>query len=152
MTDDALSKEEIDALLADTADNSVDEEPAEFQDYEENSAEKNNKNNKNNKNEENNDDDDDASPDQQQHNIQLLLDIYMQITVELGKTSKKVKDILGWGEGSIIELEKPSSEPVNILVNKRLVARGEVVVIDENFGVRITEIVDPRERLMSIAK
>jgi flagellar motor switch protein FliN/FliY len=76
----------------------------------------------------------------------------MQITVELGRTKYKVKDILLWGEGSIIELEKPSTEPVNLLVNKRLVARGEVVVIDENFGVRITEIVNPRERLLSLTK
>jgi flagellar motor switch protein FliN len=150
MTDDALSKEEIDALLADTAENSAEEEPAEIPEYDKDNTSKDKKNAS--KEITNSSSESEPTSGQQQHNIQLLLDIYMQITVELGKTSKKVKDILGWGEGSIIELEKPSSEPVNILVNKRLVAKGEVVVIDENFGVRITEIVDPRERLMSIAK
>lgn len=89
---------------------------------------------------------------QQNRNIQLLLDIYMNVTVELGRTNMKVKDILGLGEGSIIELDKPANEKVELLVNNRLVARGEVVVIDENFGVRVNEIVDPKDRMALMMK
>ena len=87
---------------------------------------------------------------QQKHNAELLLDIYVQVTVELGRTNIKVKDVLGLGEGSILELNKPASEPVDLLVNNRLVARGEVVVIDENFGARVTNIVSPMERIESL--
>ena len=86
--------------------------------------------------------------DNQNKNIQLLYDIYLQVTVELGRKNILIKDVLALGEGSIIELDKPANEPVELLVNDRLVARGEVVVIDENFGVRVTEIVDLKERLM----
>jgi len=86
---------------------------------------------------------------QQKHNANLLLDIYVQVTVELGRTSIKVKDVLGLGEGSIVELYKPASDPVELLVNNRLIAKGEVVVIDENFGARVTNIVSPLERLTS---
>ncbi len=85
---------------------------------------------------------------QQKHNTELLLDIFVQVTVELGRTNIRVKDVLGLGEGSIIELNKPANEPVDLLVNNRLVARGEVVVIDENFGARITNIVAPTERIV----
>jgi flagellar motor switch protein FliN/FliY len=67
--------------------------------------------------------------------ISLLLDVEMTMTVELGRTTKLVKDILGLGEGSIIELDKLAGEPVDLLVNGKLIAKGEVVVIDENFGV-----------------
>lgn len=84
------------------------------------------------------------------NNIGLLLDISMQLTVELGRTKMQIKKILGLGEGSIIELDKLAGEPVDLLVNGKLIAQGEVVVIDENFGVRITEIVGPHERLDSI--
>ena len=87
---------------------------------------------------------------QEQKNIQLLLDVFVQVTVELGRAQHDIKYILGLGEGSIIELDKPASEPVELLVNNQLVAKGEVVVIDENFGVRITKIIDPKERLMRI--
>ncbi|MDH4200298.1 MAG: flagellar motor switch protein FliN [Spirochaetia bacterium] len=80
-------------------------------------------------------------------NIELLLDVQMILTVELGRTKKYVKDILGLGEGSIIELDKLAGEPVDLLVNGKLIAKGEVVVIDENFGVRVTDIVGPAERL-----
>jgi flagellar motor switch protein FliN/FliY len=79
-------------------------------------------------------------------NISLLLDVPMTLTVELGRTRQLVKDILGLGEGSIIELDKLAGEPVDLLVNGKLIAKGEVVVIDENFGVRITDIVSPAER------
>jgi flagellar motor switch protein FliN/FliY len=80
-------------------------------------------------------------------NIGLLMDVPLQVTVELGRTTKKIKDILEFGQGSIIELDKLAGEPVNILVNGKHIAKGEVVVIDESFGVRITEIIHPSKRL-----
>lgn len=84
-------------------------------------------------------------------NYELLLDVQMILTVELGRTKKYVKEILNLGEGSIIELDKLAGEPVDLLVNGKLIARGEVVVIDENFGVRVTDIVAPAERLAKMA-
>jgi len=86
----------------------------------------------------------------EQGNIGLLMDVYMEMTVELGRTKKLIKEILGIGEGTIIELDKLAGEPVDILVNHKLIAKGEVVVIDENFGVRVTEIVSPMERMGDI--
>jgi flagellar motor switch protein FliN/FliY len=83
----------------------------------------------------------------EQGNIGLLMDVYMEMTVELGRTRKLIKEILGMGEGTIIELDKLAGEPVDILVNHKLIAKGEVVVIDENFGVRVTEIVSPMNRM-----
>lgn len=80
-------------------------------------------------------------------NIGLLMDVYMELTVELGRTRKLIREILGIGEGTIIELDKLAGEPVDILVNHKLIAKGEVVVIDENFGVRVTEIVSPMQRM-----
>lgn len=88
-----------------------------------------------------------ASPGPLQANMNLLLDVKMTLTVELGRTNMYIKDILSLGEGSIIELEKLAGEPVDLLVNNKLIAKGEVVVIDENFGVRVTDIVSPLERL-----
>jgi len=79
--------------------------------------------------------------------LELLLDIPLRVTVELGRTRMTLKRVLEMIPGSIIELDKLTGEPVDILVNGKLIARGEVVVIDENFGVRITEIVSPKERL-----
>ena len=84
---------------------------------------------------------------QESGNISLIMDVYMEMTVELGRTRKLIKEILGMGEGTIIELDKLAGEPVDILVNHKLIAKGEVVVIDENFGVRVTEIVSPMERM-----
>ena len=81
-----------------------------------------------------------------QANIGLILDVPLQVTVELGRTHKSIKEILDLTNGSIVELDKLAGEPVDILVNGKLLAKGEVVVIDENFGVRITDIVDPAER------
>lgn len=75
------------------------------------------------------------------------MDVSMELTVELGRTKWQIKDILGMGEGTIIELDKLAGEPVDILVNHNLIAKGEVVVIDENFGVRVTEIVSSMDRL-----
>jgi flagellar motor switch protein FliN/FliY len=87
---------------------------------------------------------------QEAGNIGLIMDVYMEMTVELGRTRKLIKEILGMGEGTIIELDKLAGEPVDILVNHKLIAKGEVVVIDENFGVRVTEIVSPMERMSDL--
>jgi flagellar motor switch protein FliN/FliY len=89
-----------------------------------------------------------ASPES--GNIGLIMDVNMEMTVELGRTRKLIKEILGMGEGTIIELDKLAGEPVDILVNHKLIAKGEVVVIDENFGVRVTEIVSPMERMSDL--
>jgi flagellar motor switch protein FliN len=89
-----------------------------------------------------------ASPES--GNIGLIMDVYMEMTVELGRTRKLIKEILGMGEGTIIELDKLAGEPVDIMVNHKLIAKGEVVVIDENFGVRVTEIVSPMERMSEL--
>lgn len=83
-------------------------------------------------------------------NLNMLMDIPLQVTVELGRTKRSVKEILELTSGSIIELDKLAGEPVDILVNSRLVAKGEVVVIDENFGVRITDILSQAERLNNL--
>lgn len=83
-------------------------------------------------------------------NLGLLMDVPLQVTVELGRARKVIKDILEMSAGSIIELDKLAGEPVDILVNGRLLAKGEVVVIDENFGVRITDIVSQLERARSL--
>ncbi|WLD95163.1 flagellar motor switch phosphatase FliY [Alkalihalobacillus sp. AL-G] len=80
-------------------------------------------------------------------NLDMLLDIPLQVTVELGRTKRSVKDILEMSQGSIIELDKLAGEPVDILVNQKLIAKGEVVVIDENFGVRVTEIISQKDRI-----
>ncbi|MCS7299194.1 MAG: flagellar motor switch protein FliN [Spirochaetia bacterium] len=79
--------------------------------------------------------------------LALILDIPVQITVELGRTKMLVKEVLQLGEGSVVELDKLAGEPVDIMVNGRLIAKGEVVVIEENFGVRITEIVNHIDRM-----
>ncbi|MBE3101108.1 MAG: flagellar motor switch phosphatase FliY [Firmicutes bacterium] len=81
------------------------------------------------------------------NNIDIILDIPLQVTVELGRTKKEVRDILKLGTGSIIELDKLAGEPVDILVNGKYIARGEVVVIDENFGVRVNDIISPSMRI-----
>ncbi len=86
----------------------------------------------------------------EQGNISLIMDVFMEMTVELGRTKKTIKDILGMGEGTIIELDKLAGEPVDILVNHKKIAKGEVVVIDENFGVRVTEILSPMERVTEL--
>jgi flagellar motor switch protein FliN/FliY len=82
-------------------------------------------------------------------NIDLILDVQLRVTVELGRKLMSVRDILALGPGSVVELDKVAGEPVDVLVNDRLVATGEVVVADDNFGVRITDIVNPAKRLSS---
>jgi flagellar motor switch protein FliN/FliY len=78
-------------------------------------------------------------------NIGLLMDVPLQVTVELGRTKKLIREILDIGPGSVVELDRLAGEPIDVYVNTKLIAKGEVVVIDENFGVRITEIVSPLE-------
>jgi flagellar motor switch protein FliN/FliY len=81
------------------------------------------------------------------NNLELLMDVPLQVTVELGRTQKMVKEVLSLGPGSVLELDKLAGEPVDILVNEKPIAKGEVVVIDENFGIRVTEILAPRDRV-----
>ncbi|MBP2077667.1 flagellar motor switch phosphatase FliY [Oceanobacillus polygoni] len=86
----------------------------------------------------------------QQRNLDMLLDIPLKVTVELGRTKKSINDILELASGSIIELDKLAGEPVDILVNDKLVAEGEVVVIEENFGVRVTDIISQYDRIRNL--
>ena len=84
------------------------------------------------------------------NNLDMLMDIPLQVTVELGRTKRMVKEILEVSQGSIIELDKLAGEPVDILINNKLIAVGEVVVIDENFGVRVTDILSTAERISKL--
>lgn len=82
--------------------------------------------------------------------IEFLIDIPVEITVRLGATRMLIKELLQLGQGSVIELEKLAGEPMEILANTRLIARGEVVVVNEKFGVRLTDIISPSERLTQL--
>ncbi|MEC2160309.1 flagellar motor switch phosphatase FliY [Virgibacillus halodenitrificans] len=86
----------------------------------------------------------------EQRNLDMLMDIPLKVTVELGRTKRSIRDILDFTAGSIIELDKLAGEPIDILVNEKLIAKGEVVVIDENFGVRVTDIISQSDRLMKL--
>ena len=83
-------------------------------------------------------------------NLDFILDIPLKVTVELGRATVLIKDILQLGQGSVLELNKLAGEPLEILVNGKLVAKGEVVVVNEKFGVRIKEIISPIERIETI--
>lgn len=85
-------------------------------------------------------------------NIDMLMDVNLPIAIELGRTKMSIADILALGPGSVVELNKLAGEPVELLVNQRVVAKGEVVVIDENFGVRITQLLTPEERLKALGE
>ena len=80
-----------------------------------------------------------------ERNLDLLLNVSLQVTAELGKCKMNVRDILKLGTGSVVELDRLAGGPVDLLVNNKLVARGEVVAIDDKFGVRITELIDEPE-------
>jgi flagellar motor switch protein FliN/FliY len=80
-------------------------------------------------------------------NLDFILDVPLQLTVELGRTKMMINDLLRLGHGSVIELSKLAGETLDILANQRLIARGEVVVIKEKYGIRITEIISPAERV-----
>lgn len=83
-------------------------------------------------------------------NLDFILDIPLEISVELGRTKIPISDLLQLGQGSVIELAKMTGEPLEILVNQRLVARGEVVVINDKFGVRLTDVISPAERVKQL--
>lgn len=82
-----------------------------------------------------------------QGNLDFVLDIPMMLTVELGRSQMLINELLKLGRGSVIELSKLAGEPLDILANRRLIARGEVVVVNEKYGIRITEIISPAERV-----
>ena len=86
------------------------------------------------------------------NNIDLILDVPLELSVELGRTKKNIREILDLAKGSLIELNKLAEEPVDIFVNGKKIAYGEVVVVDENFGVKITEIASGEERVKSLSK
>ena len=88
-----------------------------------------------------------TSASQQQSNIEFILDIPLEVTVELGRTSMLIAELLKLGQGSIIELSKSGGETLDILANQQLIARGEVVIVNEKYGVRLTEIASPMERI-----
>ena len=83
-------------------------------------------------------------------NLDLILDIPLTVTCELGRSKMLINDLLQLGQGSVIELTKLVGEPLEVLINEKLVARGEVVVVNEKFGVRLTDIVTPMERVQSL--
>ena len=83
--------------------------------------------------------------------LDLILDIPLTVTVELGRSKMLINDLLQLGQGSVVELTKLVGDPLEVLVNNKLVARGEVVVVNEKFGVRLTDIVTPMERVKSLA-
>ena len=88
-----------------------------------------------------------AAPAGESRRLDLLLDVPLDLSVELGRSRMTIQDLLGLGPGSVIELDKIAGEPLDILVNDRLVARGEAVVVNDKFGVRITDIVSQAERI-----
>jgi flagellar motor switch protein FliN len=103
-------------------------------------------------------DDDDLGDDEagpatsgETKSLDLILDIPLTVAVELGRSKMLISDLLQLGQGSVIELTKLVGEPLEVLVNQKLVARGEVVVVNEKFGVRLTDIVSPMERVQSLA-
>lgn len=85
--------------------------------------------------------------EKKERNLDLILDIPLRVTVELGRTKMMVRELLTLGQGSVIELNKLAGEPMEILVNDKLVAKGEAVVVNEKFGVRLTDIISPLERV-----
>jgi flagellar motor switch protein FliN/FliY len=84
-------------------------------------------------------------------NLDLLLDIPLEITAELGRAKMIINDLLQLGQGSVIELNKLAGEPLEIMVNQKLIARGEVVVVNEKFGIRLTDVISPMERLKQLS-
>ena len=93
---------------------------------------------------------DDAINKLKVQNLDFILDIPLKVSVELGRTKVVIKDLLQLGQGSVLELDKLAGEPLEVLVNGKLVARGEVVVVNEKFGIRLTDIISPLERIESL--
>ena len=86
-----------------------------------------------------------------QRGLDFILDIPLQITVELGRSQMLINDLLQLGQGSVVELSKLAGEPMEVLVNQKLIARGEVVVVNEKFGIRLTDIISPLERVEQLS-
>lgn len=93
----------------------------------------------------------DESKDIGERELDFILDIPLELSVELGKTKMLVNDLLQLGQGSIIELNKLAGEPLEVYINRKLIARGEVVVVNEKFGVRLTDVITPIDRVKSLA-
>ena len=110
-------------------------------------AEENNESAENQAPEEN----DEISEEQGERELDFILDIPLELSVELGKTKMLVNDLLQLGQGSIVELNKLAGEPLEVYINRKLIARGEVVVVNEKFGVRLTDIITPIDRVKSLA-
>lgn len=91
------------------------------------------------------------SEEQGERELDFILDIPLELSVELGKTKMLVNDLLQLGQGSIVELNKLAGEPLEVYINRKLIARGEVVVVNEKFGVRLTDIITPIDRVKSLA-
>lgn len=91
-----------------------------------------------------------GSSEKEKKNLELILDIPLRVTVELGRAKMVVSDLLNLSQGSVIELNKLAGEPLEVLVNDKLVARGEAVVVNEKFGVRLTDIISPTERVAQL--
>ena len=93
---------------------------------------------------------DDALNKLKVQNLDFILDIPLKVTVELGRTQVMIKDLLQMGQGSVLELDKLAGDPLETLVNGKLIAKGEVVVVNEKFGIRLTDIVSPIERIETL--
>lgn len=83
--------------------------------------------------------------------LDFILDVTLQVTVEVGRTRMTIQDLLQLGQGSVVELEKLAGEPLDIYINGKQVARGEAVIVNEKFGVRLTDIISPEDRIESLA-
>ena len=86
------------------------------------------------------------------NDLDIILDIPVQLTVELGRTKLTIKNLLQWAHGSVVELEALAGEPMNVLVNGTLIAQGEVVVVNDKFGIRLTDIITPAERMRKLGR
>ena len=98
------------------------------------------------------DENEEISEEQGERELDFILDIPLELSVELGKTKMLVNDLLQLGQGSIVELNKLAGEPLEVYINRKLIARGEVVVVNEKFGVRLTDIITPIDRVKSLAE
>lgn len=92
-----------------------------------------------------------AAAGQPQRTLEFILDVTLQVTVEVGRARMTIQDLLQLGQGSVVELEKLAGEPLDIYVNGKQVARGEAVIVNEKFGVRLTDIISPEDRVESLA-
>lgn len=89
-------------------------------------------------------------PERRSRSVEFLLDVPLQVTVELGRTRMRIADLLRLAKGSIVELDKLAGEPLDVRVNGQLVARGEAVVVNDKFGVRLSDVLSPSERVKSL--